>query len=689
MIEQASASADIRTQVPAPYQAEPRGPDVRPRSWKGTLAAGAILFCLTLAGHIYSGRIQPIPSMDDATYFRDAIELVNQFHGQGPGGVALWILNHPPHSLYSALLAFFAYILFGVTDWAPYAGNAVTLVLYLFLIRQATSRLRENWVVLVEGTFLTLPIASMTISEFRPDFACGLWIAIAVQRLAQMAEEREISSRQCYWTGVIGGLAILTKPSFMPYVAVVFLLAAAVSVFCLRRETVMPYNFGRPGSVLPGRAHLFVKLAVAFVLVSMVDFALKGSREINYILDNVFGRHRHIWVLPLDLFQHATYHLFGDSGKFLLGPPGFGLLALSVLPLIVPPLIRIAGRRYAVLLAATLASYVIAAAVAIKSPYSGSVFAAMAAGLSAYVLSILGKPFHGRAGWVAGSLLLTAFAIFFRPSPNGQASWKLSMTQAPIVESAMKVIEDESRRTLHDAPHRTIRAMITTYGYLVNRDAIEFLCLKRGLRNVEFLDLHRTTDLAEFRQAIAVADVVLAGAGTGDDNLPWLPANGIAAQTMQIVRADKRLKEIVAPLTSADGSEFHLFVRQPPWQGISLVSGLGPIEGPYLPQGLSLYFWAHDRATSAVASPAYEGLKPWQFRARSPIAGQKMTVVQGGKSLATFAFPAPNVDVDGTFLAGGLETVSFQFAETVGPSKIDKRKLALLFSRMDVIEPER
>ncbi len=633
--------------------------------WLGSALAGCVLFVLTLANHISRGRIQPIPSMDDATYFREALYWLNAFHDGGLPALLLWIANSPPHSLYSTLLALVSFTLFGTAYWAPYVGNGLTLALYVWCVRQAMSNLKESWTVLLLAAFLALPAASMTVSEFRPDLACGLLLTLGVLRLSRLAEEEGGSERDWILAGVFAGLAVVTKPSFAPYLAAVFLTAVAVAWLAKR-----PVNATIPAAKAVG----------SFLLVAMFDFALKGPREINYILDNVFGRYRDIWVRPIEGAGHASYHLFGEGGQFLFGPAVYALLVIAAAPLLLPPLLRLRWRRYGVLLAATAVAYAIAAGVDIKSPYSGSVFAATLVALAGYVLSLFLRPFEGRRGWIAAGILFGLFALWYRPAPNGRRSWDGNRAQGA---AAARLVDELSARA-DAAPARRFRVWLTTYGHLVNQESLEFLCLQRGVRNIAFLDLHRTTAELDQRKAMGEADLIIAGSATGSDPLPWLPSNKTAARVLAMLQSDGRLSETGPALRTPDGGEFRLFARRPIWGNAAPVSGFGPVEGPFPEQKLGQVFWAIEPAAVAAAEPRSAAIRSWRFRARAPMEGQSLTVLQGDKRVGEFPFPQAGVDIDGAFDAAGDAPVTFRFAKTIDPSAGDTRRLAVLFSGIEV-----
>lgn len=613
-------------------------------------AAGLVLFALTLAGHLFNGRIQPVPSMDDATYFREAMRWLYAFHEGGLPGLAKWILVSPPHSLYSAALATASYALFGVNHWAPYVGNGLTLALLVWAIAIALRGLEGRWTVLLAGALLAIPAASMTVSEFRPDFACGLLVAHAVLRLTDPASPRD-------WTlaGLFAGLAVLAKPSFAPYVAVVFLAAWAVA-----------WAAHRTG----------LRALIAFALAGLADFALKGSREIHYILDNVYGRYHDIWTRPLEGAGHATYHLTGEGGQFLFGSAFWPLALIAFAPLALPPLVKLHWRRLGVLFAATAAAWAVAAAVEIKSPYSGSVLAMLLIVQAAAVLAIFCKPFdRPRPGWIAGALLFLLFAAFYRPAPNGRRAAALIRTEGPAIAA---LIDRVAAVIAARPPDAWNRVWITTYGHLANQESLELLLLQRGLTRVEFLDLHRTTDPADQRKALADADIVVAGPAAGPDLLPWLPSNKGAAQTLALLRADGRHAEFGDP---AGG--YRVFRRRGAWVNTAPVSGFDQVEGPYPQFNLGQVFWALGNEASAQAAPAYSGVRQWRFRARAPMPGQVMTVYQRDAKVAEFAFPAAQADIDGAFPAAGDAPVTFRFSQAAAPTKTETRRLAVLFSTVE------
>src|SRR5262249_33016079 len=70
-------------------------------------------------------RLMIPPMFDDVGYFNDAFERLQQFDQEGIQGLVRSLRQNPPHSPYSTLLAFLAYGVFGIQNWAPYAANSV------------------------------------------------------------------------------------------------------------------------------------------------------------------------------------------------------------------------------------------------------------------------------------------------------------------------------------------------------------------------------------------------------------------------------------------------------------------------------------------------------------------------------------------------------------------------------------
>ena len=79
------------------------------------------------------GRIAMDPVYDDVGYFMDGLQRLDLFQRSGIRGLCSSLVQSPPHSPYSTLVATLAFDLFGVHDWAPYALNAVPLFLFLLL----------------------------------------------------------------------------------------------------------------------------------------------------------------------------------------------------------------------------------------------------------------------------------------------------------------------------------------------------------------------------------------------------------------------------------------------------------------------------------------------------------------------------------------------------------------------------
>ena len=146
-------------------------------SWLA-LAAG-----FTLAGVQYSlrhGRLLLFPTFDDVIYLLDGATRLEHFYDLGAFEFIKELFRDPPHSPYSTIEAFVSFLVLGMHNWAPYAGNVGLVLVYLALLKRLARGLQIWHKVCLALLLLSFPLLSYAVMTCRPDFAAGVLIAAGI-----------------------------------------------------------------------------------------------------------------------------------------------------------------------------------------------------------------------------------------------------------------------------------------------------------------------------------------------------------------------------------------------------------------------------------------------------------------------------------------------------------------------------
>src|SRR5207248_705840 len=80
------------------------------------------------------GRLLAPPVCDDVGYFLDGLSRLEDFRLHGCGAALVGLATRPPHAPFSTFLAAACFGLFGVHEWAPYAGNGLIVFVILGVV---------------------------------------------------------------------------------------------------------------------------------------------------------------------------------------------------------------------------------------------------------------------------------------------------------------------------------------------------------------------------------------------------------------------------------------------------------------------------------------------------------------------------------------------------------------------------
>lgn len=528
------------------------------------------------------GRLVLYPQFDDVGYFYDAAQRTQVLYDHGPTAALVSWQRDPPHSPWSTSLASLSFLVFGMQDWAPYAGNAILIAILLLLVDHLLRGLRLWQKLLAFAFVLSVPLCSMTVTEFRPDAAAAIFtIAGAV-----LALDRPLLTASLRWRILVGacfGLAILAKPPTFPATIAMFLLTLALAGV-LAISIVRTVRWRR-----------LVPVVVAAVLVPLPHFLVSGRSILGYIHRTLYGEERERWVSTLSMLRRTTVYLFGDeSGRIMLGRHVPFLLALVVLG----SLAVIAGRRRissrrtlagGAILVVLLAAWAIATANHVVSLWFGVVFqfALLITSVVAIRLLVMPRPWQPvRSVFLIVATIAGLVTVQFPPAVGDVTS--------PREEARRRLVRGIYDAIVRSDPFPNSRIFVMGVGD-VNATVLNFRAvqeLRQRLSNPRepgpswkpglYFYTAKVEDGADISKRAAQWDqadyIIISERGTTLTE-PSIPEYRILDDCIKILKARIDMHEAGYFRFSQTGKGFYIFQRQP-FVGFEVTSGLGPHEGP-------------------------------------------------------------------------------------------------------------
>jgi hypothetical protein len=513
------------------------------------------------------GRLSQDLAYDDLVYFNDGLRRLDVLYARGLLGLLRDYRAMPPHSPYSSLLAMTSFAVFGIQEWAPYAGNALLLFLSLAavscLLRDVPAAARALGLVLL----CTTPLVLRGIGDFRPDIASGLFTALGVV-VALRAKFSTCGWRRVAVVGLLFGLALWTKPATFPFtlgMVSVAVVLAGLGDAVLRVEGA---RFGR-WFLRAGACGL---LAAA---VALPHFAVGGRALVGYIRTVLFSPFSEDLRLAGGKPFPLDFHLTGMGGAHMLGVHLFLFTAALLLGLVVlawrrqrEPLLRLAA-----IAVAAIPAFVIPTRTGIFNPFFAATFHWLVIlggleGLRALFHTVSPMRERGndppslRLRASLGFALLLAMIGLMGFLPLRGYPGARGRPEVRAVRQATAAVLDEIRRR-SPWPGPVSLYVTTQMGGTVNADILAWHARKEGL----VLSLSCTalaTDLEEYRRAMGRADFVLACAPTRPGAAPGLgkySSGRLAPQVLELARQDKDLEEIGRYPVPGD-IEFYLFKKR-------------------------------------------------------------------------------------------------------------------------------
>jgi hypothetical protein len=619
------------------------------------------------------GKLAMYPFYDDVSYFMDALVRLQELYTGGVRHLARGLMDRPPHSIFSCLLALISYILLGTHDWAPYAANGV-IILALAGILNYLARGLPLWQRLILFLFvLTVPICQSAVYEFRPDIASALCAAAgAAVLLVQPFTTSSWKHRAA--GGALFGLAMLIKtPTFPLTMAVLFTtLAVAILADAILLKPSLKYE-----QIAIAAGQTFV----ASILVASPVYIFQFREIIAYIYEPIFGKTKDLWASHMSLREHLFYYLTGDGGALMLSYHIYLLLAviaagfaLAVVFSRWDVVVRLAG-----FCAVTAVAYAVPTIMHVKQPFFATTFDWLLIFAAVFALLWVCVSGHRLAsGVILGATLTAALAItHFIP--------ELYQPGGANVVQRRRIISSVYNALLSHSVGTKARVYMTTTGY-VNAAVLDYLNLQQGMSAFNFAEQPYEPDLKVHEAEMEKSDYVIASEqGNSESFGDFIPSGNMQEQTLAYVRNNPNFAEIAA-IPTQNEKRFFVFKRVPPFFNWDVSTGLGPIEGPFPDWKLHEVRWGLGPKTAVTITLSTPGQYHLIASGKAAIDNTQMIVRIDGAEVGRHAFP------DARFEAWDLP-----LNLTAGPHRIEldysnwskdgPRPMAVLFQTMKLLPP--
>lgn len=195
------------------------------------LAVIASLTCWAIATRdsFDFARLRWEPRVDDVLYFARGHELAFSFADSGIRGVVQNWLAHPPHSPLLATLTALSDICSGNDLFYLYAPTMLFALLFVGTVAVIAARMRVVPAALLMLAAGTAPLLQATLTNYKPDYACGILTAIACM-IACAFRGPVPGVRRLFAAGIAFGFAALAKPAALPFTLGMLSLCALVNM---------------------------------------------------------------------------------------------------------------------------------------------------------------------------------------------------------------------------------------------------------------------------------------------------------------------------------------------------------------------------------------------------------------------------------------------------------------------------
>jgi hypothetical protein len=335
--------------------------------WMGASIITIFIAVFGLQRSFEIGRLSAPPWYDDVYYLYTTQALLHAAgHQSWLETLRQFIEQHAPLSTLLGVIGFLA-VPNGLVG--PYVANCLVLGGFLIgcvILLRPLPTLATIGIIAAIGA---IPVASLSITEFRPDFAWGFLNGLAATALLR-PQLFAFNSKRLLLIGWLCGLALVSKPSASP--ATVAILAVAFG------GAVLLHLGAQEHGVLPTRAREVARaialIGLGAVIVAGPVYALTWRQVYDYIKLALFDLNDQNTIAG-DLLFHVLYYSTGDGGRIVLGNAFWVLLAFWITVLAYAAIYaRRSLPRLMCYLAVIVVAYALPSQTVVKSLFFGGAF---------------------------------------------------------------------------------------------------------------------------------------------------------------------------------------------------------------------------------------------------------------------------------------------------------------------------
>jgi hypothetical protein len=593
------------------------------------MAAG---FTLCIIQYISSHSKLQVPLYyDDVGYATIGLRYLEQLYASGLQGITDEYFRSPPHAPLWTLHAIAAFAIFGIHDWSIYAANFLVALAIVIVVDRLLRWVPFGWRMVGVAFALTVPVAGLGVSEFRPDVTSSLLMTAGCWAMVRRLPA-EAPARRYVWIGCLFGLAMLCKTSTFPLTLALFCFSSGLMIctaflsrppaaslpsgqarsatgqqkvgrFVALRGATVALLFSRPRwrAAGVGIVKMFIA-AAAMAAVAGPHFVYNFTAIWGYISTTLWGANSSVWSTPGEWWTvHFPYYLTGFGGELTVGNHLWIMAGLVVVGLLIACWrwsIRDASRgrpANLALMGCGLALLAVAWTIPtfnhVKQQFFGVPFSFLLLFLCFESLRLIvdvlrpyvTAPGHRFVGMLLVALVLTGLS-------NAQWPRKVYARNSPSAQARSRVAAD-LYAALRGLPlYEKSTVFFTTVGY-INADLMAYLSMSDDFKQFDLRYMMYTSDIPTLIREMNKADfVVAAEEGNSESFAQLVPLAGTEDETLAALRQNPLMVEH-ARFPTGNAKSMFLFAREGSF-GIEALSGLGRVEGPYPQWKLGRLRWA-------------------------------------------------------------------------------------------------
>jgi hypothetical protein len=272
-----------------------------------------VFFAGAMSRSFYDGRMAAPFTHDDVNYFIIGIQRLLLLRREGVVAMFFHFIHVPEHSPFLTYQATLAYLILGISDWAPYASN-IFLLLTLFGV--AALLVRDCPAIAIAAclaSVIAFPISSNVAVEFSPEIVCSLFTAIGAVLLSRLPLlSAPLGAR--FRAGLCFGLGFFAHPVASSFTCVALLSTIG---WMFVRDVLLARKFESIATgIRQSAVNLFFSLWLPILYV-LPKYQVYWDYFYRTILDPAT---RWRWENPdASFLQTLNYYLFGPGGQYMFG----------------------------------------------------------------------------------------------------------------------------------------------------------------------------------------------------------------------------------------------------------------------------------------------------------------------------------------------------------------------------------